>query len=221
MGDEKISLENLLGSLERERRRAQSEADRLKKDNAILSERLKKLESREQKLSDQKDDILKKANEKAANILKDAKDQYDAAIRDLNKASVKGADISELEKKRRSLGEKTKGRLEKAAERPENTKSLVRPLKPEEIKEVIILCAIEFAFAKMRREHQTLLQQLRSLLLFATYERLFSELYSANLILSAHLTFATFPWVELMGIEFPFKIDVDLTGDPAPRNDCG
>ena len=135
MGDEKISLENLLGSLERERRRAQSEADRLKKDNAILSERLKKLESREQKLSDQKDDILKKANEKAANILKDAKDQYDAAIRDLNKASVKGADISELEKKRRSLGEKTKGRLEKAAERPENTKSLVRPLKPEEIKE--------------------------------------------------------------------------------------
>ena len=135
MGDEKISLENLLGSLEHERRRAQSEADRLKKDNAILSERLKKLESREQKLSDQKDDILKKANEKAANILKDAKDQYDAAIRDLNKASVKGADISELEKKRRTLGEKTKGRLEKAAERPENAKALSRPLKPEEVKE--------------------------------------------------------------------------------------
>ena len=135
MGDEKISLENLLGSLEHERRRAQSEADRLKKDNAILSERLKKLESREQKLSDQKDDILKKANEKAANILKDAKDQYDAAIRDLNKASIKGADISELEKKRRTLGEKTKGRLEKAAERTENEKALSRPLKPEEVKE--------------------------------------------------------------------------------------
>ena len=135
MGDEKISLENLLGSLEHERRRAQSEADRLKKDNIILSERLKKLESREQKLSDQKDEILKKANEKAANILKDAKDQYDAAIRDLNKASVKGADMSELEKKRRSLGEKTKGRLEKASDRHENTKPSSKPLKIEEIKE--------------------------------------------------------------------------------------
>ena len=135
MGEEKISLENLLGSLEHERRRAQSEADRLKKDNAILSERLKKLESREQKLSDQKDAILKRANEKAANILKDAKDQYDAAIRELNRASVKGADISELEKKRRSLGEKTKGRLEKAAERLENTKPVSKPLKIEEVHE--------------------------------------------------------------------------------------
>jgi len=135
MGEEKISLENLLGSLEHERRRAQSEADRLKKDNAILSERLKKLESREQKLSDQKDAILKRANEKAANILKDAKDQYDAAIRELNRASVKGADISELEKKRRSLGEKTKGRIEKAAERLESAKPVSKPLKIEEVHE--------------------------------------------------------------------------------------
>ena len=117
MGTERLSLEDLLGNLERERRRAQSEADKQRKQNEILKSRLEKLEAREQKLEKQRDEVLKKANEKAANILADAKSQYDSAIRNLNRVEKSGnADMKALEKKRQELGARTKGRKERAAE---------------------------------------------------------------------------------------------------------
>lgn len=117
MGTEKLSLEDLLGNLERERRRAQSEADTVRHQNEILQSRLEKLQEKEKKFEKQREDILKKANEKAANILADAKNQYDSAIRDLNKAEKAGIqDRKAMENKRRELGEKTKGKKSKAAE---------------------------------------------------------------------------------------------------------
>ena len=119
MGAEKLSLEDLLGNLERERRRAQSEADTVRHQNEILQSRLEKLQEKEKKFEKQREDILKKANEKAANILADAKSQYDSAIRDLNRAEKAGTpDRKAMENKRRELGEKTKGKRSKAAEKP-------------------------------------------------------------------------------------------------------
>ncbi|MEE3482363.1 MAG: Smr/MutS family protein, partial [Lachnospiraceae bacterium] len=119
MGTEQLSLEDLLGNLERERRRAQSEADTVRHQNEILESRLEKLQEKEKKFEKQREDILKKANEKAANILADAKSQYDSAIRDLNKAEKAGvADRKAMENKRRELGEKTKGKRSKAAVKP-------------------------------------------------------------------------------------------------------
>ena len=119
MGAEKLSLEDLLGNLERERRRAQSEADTVRHQNEILQSRLEKLQEKEKKFEKQREDILKKANEKAANILADAKSQYDSAIRDLNKAEKAGVtDRKAMENKRRELGEKTKGKRSKAAVKP-------------------------------------------------------------------------------------------------------
>lgn len=119
MGTEQLSLEDLLGNLERERRRAQSEADTVRHQNEILQSRLEKLQEKEKKFEKQREDILKKANEKAANILADAKSQYDSAIRDLNRAEKAGTpDRKAMENKRRELGEKTKGKRSKAAEKP-------------------------------------------------------------------------------------------------------
>lgn len=119
MGTEQLSLEDLLGNLERERRRAQSEADTVRHQNEILESRLEKLQEKEKKFEKQREDILKKANEKAANILADAKSQYDSAIRDLNRAEKAGTpDRKAMENKRRELGEKTKGKRSKAAEKP-------------------------------------------------------------------------------------------------------
>ena len=97
----------------------------------------------------------------------------------------------------------------------------------EEVVEIVLLCAVEFAFAEVMRIFQALVQQLDSMLnplrvcrllsslfarsLFCTLcalcllcalcEQAFRLLHPADLILRRHFSFASFPGVELVGVE--------------------
>lgn len=133
MDSEAVNMENLLADIERQRRRFQSEADRQKNASEVLDRRLKKLEEREKKTSERNDAILKEANEKAANILKDAKNQYDAAIRELNKIENGQYDMKELEKRRAALRSGAKNKDEKAVREANNVSKKRKKLKPEDL----------------------------------------------------------------------------------------
>lgn len=133
MDSEAVNMENLLADIERQRRRLQSEADRQKNASEVLDRRLKKLEEREKKTSERNDAILKEANEKAANILKDAKNQYDAAIRELNKIENGQYDMKELEKRRAALRSGAKNKDEKAVLQSNNVSKKRKKLKPEDL----------------------------------------------------------------------------------------
>ena len=133
MDSEAVNMENLLADIERQRRRLQSEADRQKNASEVLDRRLKKLEEREKKTSERNDAILKEANEKAANILKDAKNQYDAAIRELNKIENGQYDMKELEKRRAALRSGAKNKDEKAVREANNVSKKRKKLKPEDL----------------------------------------------------------------------------------------
>lgn len=133
MDSEAINMENLLADIERQRRRLQSEADRQKNASEILDRRLQKLEEREKKTSEKNDAILKEANEKASNILKDAKAQYDAAIRELNKIENGQYDMKELEKRRAALRSGAKNKDEKAVLQANNVSKKRKKLKPSEL----------------------------------------------------------------------------------------
>ena len=58
------------------------------------------------KFNEQKESILRNANDKASHILKNAKDTADAAIRNINKYGISHTDIAALEKQRANLGKK-------------------------------------------------------------------------------------------------------------------
>lgn len=123
LNESDISVEELLSGLEERRveiERAKSEILRDKEEIAALRESIK---NKEERLEKQKNDILEKANQKASNILKDAKDTADAAIRNINKYGSVSGDVTKLEKDRANLGKKLKTTQGKAAVRkPTETK---------------------------------------------------------------------------------------------------
>ena len=58
----------------------------------------------------------------------------------------------------------------------------------------------------MMRINQTFLKQRDGCIVILSYQSLLSQFQSAELILSAHLSFATFPWMELMSIQLLHRL---------------
>lgn len=92
-------LENSRAAVERER----LELEELKKEAEELKDKLK---AKNERLDKSSDDIIMKAREEAAGILRDAKETADDAIRRLNKANAAGMTVAQLEEQRRRLRDK-------------------------------------------------------------------------------------------------------------------
>ena len=106
LSDDALSFEDLLVDLENRRHKIEEDQIAIAKDRKLIAEERQKLADRRKKLDDQKAGIIAKANEKAANILKDAKYSADAAIRNINKYGNANPDIAKMEASRRNLGKK-------------------------------------------------------------------------------------------------------------------
>ena len=105
IGKEDKSFEDVIADLEQSRitiEREQREISRHKEQIRALEEQLRQ---KNEKIDQAKDRILRQANEKARDILQEAKTFADETIRDLNKAGSV-ADIKELEKKRQKVRDK-------------------------------------------------------------------------------------------------------------------
>lgn len=120
MSQESKNFEDVLTELEDARHKAekdQQEADRIRAD---LERRSRELKQKENEIEEKRRRILDQANEKARNILQDAKDQADSAISSIRK-SGKQADMTSMEHTRSNLREKVSAknrRLQHPVEQP-------------------------------------------------------------------------------------------------------
>ncbi len=105
IGKEDKSFEDVISDLEQSRltiEKEQREISRHKEHIRALEEQLRQ---KNEKIDQARDRILREANEKARDILQEAKTFADETISDFNKAAA-GADIRELEQKRQKVRDK-------------------------------------------------------------------------------------------------------------------
>lgn len=99
------SFEDVIANLEQSRITIEQEQREIAEYKAKIRTLQEQLQHKNEKIDAAKDRILRDANEKAREILQEAKDVADETIRDFNKVNS-GADIKELEKKRQKVRDK-------------------------------------------------------------------------------------------------------------------
>lgn len=135
MSQETQNFEDLLSELEETRSRAEKEKQEADEQKRRLDEREKMLADKEKQLNTRRDDILRKANEDARDILADAKKEADEAISELRRSAAgkaeNTADMAAMERTRSALRGKVSERsaaLQYHSEEPKKGR-----LKPDQL----------------------------------------------------------------------------------------
>ncbi len=125
------SFEDVISDLEQSRITIEKEQREIAEYKAKIRTLQDQLQRKNEKIDLAKDRILREANEKAREILQEAKEVADETIRDFNKAGM-SADIKDLEKKRQKVRDKINeknDRLAKKAEAKTNERKGIDPKK--------------------------------------------------------------------------------------------
>lgn len=117
LDSEDIKFEDLVTDLEQSRVTIEREREELNEYKAQIAQLKSKLTKKTERLDERTDNIIRKANEEAARILKDAKEYADKTINAMNKH---GMTVKELEKHRSAIREKMNKRQEKLKIEPAN-----------------------------------------------------------------------------------------------------
>lgn len=133
ISSEQESFEDVLSTLESNRLKLEREQEAFLRKKTDLENRIKAFEKKEENLNNHKDDILRKANEQAREILKEAKDVADDTIRSFQKFDD-NTSMKEMEKKRSKVREQISDKDSKltlkAAKKPAGAKKI----KPTELR---------------------------------------------------------------------------------------
>ncbi|MBR3308526.1 MAG: endonuclease MutS2 [Lachnospiraceae bacterium] len=127
-----VAFEDLLANIESDRKNAEFELAEASRMRAEASAALNDLKKKQDAIDAKRQAILDKANEEAYEVLKEAKDYADQAVKDIRRAE-KGGDMSRVEKTRSGIGKKTKESLEKRGFKPEK-KTSYKSLSADSIK---------------------------------------------------------------------------------------
>ena len=103
LDSEDIKFEDLVTDLEQSRVTIEREREELNEYKAQIAQLKSELTKKTERLDERTDNIIRKANEEAARILKDAKEYADKTINAMNKH---GMTVKELEKHRSAIREK-------------------------------------------------------------------------------------------------------------------
>ena len=117
LDSEDIKFEDLVTDLEQSRVTIEREREELNAYKAQIAQLKSELTKKTERLDERTDNIIRKANEEAARILKDAKEYADKTINAMNKH---GMTVKELEKHRSAIREKMNKRQEKLKTDPAN-----------------------------------------------------------------------------------------------------
>ena len=117
LDSEDIKFEDLVTDLEQSRVTIEREREELNEYKAQIAQLKSELTKKTERLDERTDNIIRKANEEATRILKDAKEYADKTINAMNKH---GMTVKELEKHRRAIREKMNKRQEKLKIEPAN-----------------------------------------------------------------------------------------------------
>ena len=125
------SFEDVLTSLEQNRIAMEEEKEALALARQEAETLRKQVADKQQRLNDQRDQILQKANEEAHAILREAKEYADQTMRDFQKFGKSAASVKEMEKRRSQLREKMDKAGKKISIKPEARPN--RLLKPSDL----------------------------------------------------------------------------------------
>ena len=131
LDSEDIKFEDLVTDLEQSRVTIEREREELNEYKAQIDQLKSELTKKTERLDERTDNIIRKANEEAARILKDAKEYADKTINAMNKH---GMTVKELEKHRSAIREKMNKRQEKLKIEPANNISEHKALDISEFK---------------------------------------------------------------------------------------
>lgn len=98
-----VDFEDMISTLEQSRISMEKDQLEISKYKSEIEEKKSILASKQERLDATRDDILRKANEEAYQILKEAKELADTTIRNFNKYGQGQASISQMEKERTNL----------------------------------------------------------------------------------------------------------------------
>ena len=104
---ENEQFEDVLSELERQKKQIEKDKETISVYKSQIASLKKDYEHRTKDINDKKDKILSKAREEALDILKEAKETADNAIKNINKYGKSG-NTKELEKSRSAVGSKIK-----------------------------------------------------------------------------------------------------------------
>ena len=110
MDADDVQFEDLLSDLEHSRIAIEKERAEINAYKQEIQQLKDELKTKSDRLDERRDKILRKANEEAAAILKDAKEYADQTIKTMNKH---GMTVKELEKQRSAIRDKMNKRQEK------------------------------------------------------------------------------------------------------------
>lgn len=106
LSDKDVNFEDMLANLEASRITIEKEQLEINRYKSEVEELKHKLTAKNERLDASRDEILRKANEEALAILKEAKDLADETIRNFNKYGQGKAPISQMEKERSRVRDK-------------------------------------------------------------------------------------------------------------------
>ncbi len=132
IGKQERSFEDLITDLEKSRitiEKEQAQIESYKEEIKSLKEQLTR---KHEKIDASKDKILRDANERAKEILQEAKDTADETIRMMQKAGQSGVSMKELEKKRQNVRDKINEKNQKLSVTAKV--ALHKQLKPSQVK---------------------------------------------------------------------------------------
>ncbi len=110
MDADDVQFEDLLSDLEHSRITIEKERAEINAYKQEIQQLKDELKTKSERIDERRDKILRKANEEAAAILKDAKEYADQTIKTMNKH---GMTVKELEKQRSAIRDKMNKRQEK------------------------------------------------------------------------------------------------------------
>ena len=139
LSEQDISFEDLLTDLETSRRTIEKEREEIAAYRREAEELKKQAAQRQEKLDAQRDKIIREANEKAAAILRDAKEVADETIRNFHKFGKENISAAEMEKERERLRKKIKDTSAASSIRSAKQKKAYKPedFKPGETVKIL------------------------------------------------------------------------------------
>ncbi|MCR4798471.1 MAG: endonuclease MutS2 [Lachnospiraceae bacterium] len=127
MNEQDQSFDDLFTDMEAKRIAMEKDREDIRREREEIAALKQSYSDKNRRLEERRDKILREANEKASNILKDAKNNADAAIRNINKYGDANADMAKLEQERQKLGKKLKTTVTKSVQPVKTTHKQLKP----------------------------------------------------------------------------------------------
>lgn len=127
LSEQDVSFEDLLSDLEASRHTIEKEREEIAAYKREIEALKTKTLQKQEKLEEQKNRIIREANEKAAAILRDAKDVADETIKNFRKFGKENISAAEMEKERERLRQKIKAAASPSSIQIQKPRKIYKP----------------------------------------------------------------------------------------------